>query len=71
MVTVEEDELLESQVFTVGEYLSPRLYFSYGVGLFEPGDVLTLRYRLSDEVALRAIRGPDESRFGIEYRVVR
>lgn len=71
LVAVEESELLGSQVFTVGEYLSPRLYLSYGVGLFEPGDVITLRYRVSDRVAVRAIRGPEESRVGIEYQVER
>ena len=32
-----------SSAFTVGKYLSPRLYFSYGVGLFDPGQVITLR----------------------------
>lgn len=68
-VGIEKNELLGGSAFTVGEYLSPRLYLSYGVGLFEPGDVITLRYRLSDEVSLRAERGPSESRAGIEYRV--
>ena len=29
------------------EYLSPRLYLSYGVGLFEPGEVIGLRYKLT------------------------
>jgi len=60
-----------SSALTVGEYLSPRLYVGYGVGLFEPGDVITLRYRLSDDVALRAVRGREESRPGVEYRVER
>lgn len=71
VATVEESELTGAQVFTVGEYLSPRLYVGYGVGLFEPGDVITLRYRLSDDVAVRAVRGPEESRLGVEYRVER
>ena len=71
LVALEQNEFLGSQVFTVGEYLSPRLYLSYGVGLFEPGDVITLRYRVSDRVAVRAIRGPEESRVGIEYQVER
>src|SRR6185437_11629083 len=40
--------------FTVGHYLSPRLYLSYGVGLFEPGQILTLRYRMSNRFSLEA-----------------
>lgn len=32
----------------VGKYLSPRLYISYGAGLFEPLHKLRLRYRLSE-----------------------
>ena len=68
-VSVQESEVLGGSAFTVGEYLSPRLYLSYGVGLFVPGDVITLRYSLSDELALRGMRGPEETRAGIEYQV--
>jgi translocation and assembly module TamB len=32
--------------FTVGKYLSPKLYVSYGVGLFQPGHVFKLLYDL-------------------------
>lgn len=32
--------------FTVGKYLSPRLYVSYGIGLFQPGQVFKLLYDL-------------------------
>jgi translocation and assembly module TamB len=35
---VEENDLIGGSALTIGEYLSPRLYLSYGVGLFEPGD---------------------------------
>ena len=31
---------------TVGKYLSPKLYVSYGVGLFQPGQVFKLLYDL-------------------------
>jgi translocation and assembly module TamB len=31
----------------VGTYLSPRLYVSYGVGLFQPGSVLQVQYDIS------------------------
>lgn len=32
--------------FTVGKYLSPRLYVSYGVGIFQPGQIFRLLYEL-------------------------
>jgi translocation and assembly module TamB len=32
----------------LGSYLSPRLYVSYGIGLFETGNSLRLRYDLTD-----------------------
>jgi translocation and assembly module TamB len=32
--------------FTVGKYLSPKLYVSYGVGIFQPGQVFKLLYDL-------------------------
>jgi translocation and assembly module TamB len=67
-VSIKESEVLEGAAFTVGQYLSPRLYLSYGVGLFEPGEVITLRYRLSKSLALQALRGPEDTRAGIVYR---
>ena len=54
--------------FTVGQYLSPRLYISYGVGLFEPGQVVTLRYRISRAFNLEASQGPKSQRAGVNYR---
>jgi translocation and assembly module TamB len=41
------------------------------VGLFEPGDIVTLRYKLSKELALQTQRGPQDTRAGIEYRIER
>ncbi|MEJ0038778.1 MAG: translocation/assembly module TamB domain-containing protein [Gammaproteobacteria bacterium] len=55
--------------FTVGQYLSPRLYLSYGVGLFEPGQVVTLRYRISNRISLEAAQGPISQKAGINYRI--
>lgn len=31
----------------IGKYLTPSLYVSYGVGLFEPVNTLRLRYTIS------------------------
>lgn len=67
-LAVKDDEMLGGAALTVGQYLSPRVYLSYGVGLFEPGEVITLRYKLSKGLSVQAQRGPEDMRGGIEYR---
>jgi len=66
---VKDSEVLGGAALTVGQYLSPRLYLSYGVGIFEPGEVITLRYKLTDELALEALNAKQDSRVGVEYRI--
>ena len=39
-------ETADQARFTIGKYLSPKLYVSYGVGLFQPGHSLQLEYDL-------------------------
>jgi translocation and assembly module TamB len=63
--------MLGGAALTVGQYLSPRVYLSYGVGLFEPGEVITLRYKLSRDLSVQAQRGPEDTRAGIEFRTQR
>jgi translocation and assembly module TamB len=70
-IGIQNSTELGGSAFTVGQYLSPRLYLSYGVGLFEPGQVVTLRYRISDKVALEASQGPINQRAGVTYKVER
>lgn len=66
---VEENEMIGGSALTIGQYLSPRLYLSYGVGLFEPGEVIALRYKLSDDIGVKVQRGSQETRAGVEYRI--
>jgi translocation and assembly module TamB len=54
--------------FSVGKYLSPRLYLSYGVGLFQPGEVITLRYRFGKRWNFEAQQATDFSRASFNYR---
>ncbi|RDS84611.1 pathogenicity protein [Dyella monticola] len=63
------DALNGSSAFTVGKYLSPRLYMSYGIGLFEPGQVITLRYRFSRRWSFEAQNATDFNRASINYRI--
>ena len=41
----------------LGKYLSPKLYISYGVALFKPGQSFRLRYSLSDKWTLKTETG--------------
>jgi translocation and assembly module TamB len=68
-IGIEDTPEAGGSAFTVGQYLSPRLYLSYGVGLFEPGQVVTLRYRINSKVNLEAVQGTLSQKAGINYRV--
>ena len=63
------DALGGNSAFTVGKYLSPRLYLSYGIGLFESGEVITLRYQLSKRWNLEAQQASDFNRASFNYRL--
>lgn len=41
----------------LGEYLTPRLYVSYGIGLYKPIKLLRVHYKISRHWALRAVSG--------------
>ncbi|MGH8516572.1 MAG: translocation/assembly module TamB domain-containing protein, partial [Panacagrimonas sp.] len=45
-IGAEAGEQADQARFTVGKYLSPKLYVSYGVGIFQPGQVFKLLYEL-------------------------
>jgi translocation and assembly module TamB len=42
-----EGSTTQDTALVIGKYLSPRLYLSYGVGLFDAANSLRLRYQLS------------------------
>lgn len=47
----------EGAQFLVSGYINPRLFLQYGVGVFEPTQQLTVRYRLSRRFYVEALRG--------------
>jgi translocation and assembly module TamB len=51
----------EQTRFTVGKWLSPKLFVSYGVGLFDNGNVLRLLYDLGRGFKLRTEAGVESS----------
>ncbi len=69
--TVSDSTALGGAAFTVGKYLSPKLYLSYGVGVFEPGQVVTLRYLMSRRFNFEAENATTGTRAGINYRYER
>jgi translocation and assembly module TamB len=67
-IGVADNAALGGAAFTVGKYLSPKLYLSYGVGIFEPGEVVTLRYLFHKRWNFEAQSATNGSRAGMNYR---
>lgn len=57
--TIETEEDLAEASLKIGRYLSPNLYVSYGIGLFDPVSTLRLRYILSRRWSLQAETGEE------------
>lgn len=54
-------DTLQEASFVIGKYLSPRLYLSYGIGLFDASSTLRLRYLISEHLHLEAQTGAQTS----------
>lgn len=54
---IESDGSLDEASLVVGKYLSPKLYVTYGIGLFEAINTFRVRYLLSDKWTLQAESG--------------
>ncbi|MEO5561199.1 MAG: translocation/assembly module TamB domain-containing protein [Dokdonella sp.] len=68
---VSDNTALGGAAFTVGRYLSPKLYLSYGVGLFTPGEVVSLKYLFNRRWNFEAQNATTGNRAGINYRYER
>lgn len=66
---VSSSEALGGTAFTAGKYLSPRLFLSYGVGLFSPGQVITLRYTLNRFLQFDAENATTGNRASFNYKI--
>ncbi len=55
----------------VGMYVLPRLYVSYGIGVFEDGNVLKARFDIGRGFGIRATSGQRETGLDISYTVER
>ncbi len=57
--------------FSVGFWVLPRLFVSYGLGLFDSGNVLAARYELSRRWGLRATSGERDTGADISFIIDR
>jgi translocation and assembly module TamB len=69
-VGVADSRALGGAALTVGKYLSPKLYVSYGVALFGSGQVVTFKYLLSRVWSVQVDSG-SENRAALNYRLER
>jgi translocation and assembly module TamB len=58
-VGVEDAGDAERASFYVGKYLSPKLYVSYGLGVYERINTLRIRYSLTPQLSLQAESGTE------------
>lgn len=65
---VSQSRALGGEAFTVGKYLSPRLFVSYGIALAGTGEVLTLKYLLRRGFDI-SIESAKEKRASINWRI--
>ncbi|MBL0225707.1 MAG: translocation/assembly module TamB domain-containing protein [Geobacteraceae bacterium] len=56
-------------VFTVGKYLTPQLYISYGKSLFTGSNLFKLRYDIFKQVQIETQTGSGESGVDIYYKL--
>ena len=54
-----------------GTYIAPRLFLSYGVGVFERENIVTVRYDLTRAFGVRATSGATASGVDLTYRLER
>jgi translocation and assembly module TamB len=69
-IGVADNRALGGAALTVGKYLSPKLYVSYGVALFGSGQVVTFKYLLSRVWSVQIDSGT-ENRAALNYRLER
>ncbi len=69
-IGVSNDTRLDGEAFTLGKYLSPRLYVGYGIGILTRGEVFTVRYLVTDRIEIEANTGATQ-RAALNWRIER
>jgi translocation and assembly module TamB len=55
----------------VGTYVLPKLYVSYGIGVFEEGSVISARYDLSRRFGIKVTSGQKDTGVDLNYMLER
>jgi translocation and assembly module TamB len=55
----------------VGTYIAPDLYISYGIGLFERGNVISIRYDIAKGFGIKATSGKNAEGVDLSYTLER
>lgn len=66
-IRVEGGETWQQTTVSAGKYLTPRLYLSYGIGLFEATQQILLRYQINRRLQFQGVGG-DASGADLFYR---
>ena len=51
-----------------GTYVAPKLFLSYGIGVFDQENVISARYDLKKGFGIKATSGKRESGLDVNYR---
>ncbi len=62
---------VEQTTFMLGKYLTPDLYISYGVGLFDAENIFRMRYRLSQHFSVESATSGGNSGVDLHYSLER
>jgi len=52
-----------------GTYIAPRLFVSYGIGIFDRENIISARYDLTKGFGIKATSGDKQSGFDLNYRI--
>ncbi len=67
----ESGDTVEEASLVVGKYLSPELYVSYGIGLFEAVNTFNLRYQLSKRLVFESTTSGENNSADLVYTIER
>lgn len=70
-VALDTESGLDESVLTIGTYLSPRLLLSYGIGLFDGGSQVMLRYELTRSLSVETTSSAEGQGIDFIYRIER
>jgi translocation and assembly module TamB len=70
-IETDPGEEVGEAAFVIGKYLTPSLYVSYGIGIFEPINTLKLRYAFSRRWRLETETSSEASGGDVIYNIER